>query len=334
MSSIIHKKIQGSHFEIGLQLGTIGRDTVQSYLINSPNWKFLMNFRKDPRVADIQRQVEYHFPEYYQELKGMADACDVSLNDLFLWNCRGDIFPISGDGCTTVQVPGTTKLVAHNEDGDPNLYLGCAYVTVSLPQGNSFTCFVYPGSIPGHTFGVNNFKLVSTINNIRSQEIGTGIPRMIITRAILDCSNIENALKLLKKYSRAGAFHMTLSTPVDKHIKSVEFTHTQSSSREINSTSVHSNHLIHEKMFRLPQIITASSYIRQKKSENIIRSSFNNPLDVLWNNSDADFPTFRSCPDDPDFENTLSTAVFDIGDRNVNFRFYDRDKKEALNGVI
>ena len=46
-----------------------------------------------------------------------------------------------------------------------------------------------PASLPGHTFAVTNGGLAVTVNNLRQREVVAGVPRMVLTRAILEYSN-------------------------------------------------------------------------------------------------------------------------------------------------
>ncbi|CUX47566.1 conserved hypothetical protein [Agrobacterium genomosp. 13 str. CFBP 6927] len=233
---------------------------------------------------------------------------------------------MSPDGCTTVQVPGINPVVAHNEDGDPGLRTGCAIATVRPTQGRGFSAFVYPASIPGHTFAVNDVGLVVTVNNIRSRQSGDGLPRMVLTRALLDCSSQEEAVDLLRAVPRSGAFHLTLASPGAKDILSVEFTHQNISVVPVLAPSSHANHLVHHEMSMEEQIVTASSRSRQQRGDAMIALAGEanvNPLTILRDTQDAALPIYRTQPDDPDNENTLATAQFAIGADKVECTVYD-----------
>nr|WP_265336209.1 C45 family peptidase [Mesorhizobium sp. B2-1-8] len=120
------------------------------------------------------------FPRYWAELQGLASGLELRFDDVFLWNCRGDIWAMAPDGCTTVQLPGSPHVIGHNEDGDPDFAGPCALAHVASEGGNAFTAFVYPGSLPGHTFAVTSRGLVQTVNNIRPLAGGAGTPRMVL----------------------------------------------------------------------------------------------------------------------------------------------------------
>ena len=327
MGRLGYIEASGASYEIGVQLGRFGADIAHRHLVATSAWASVMAFRGDARVATMQQMVEARFPAYWQELRGVAHGLDLPFDDVFLWNCRGDVWAMAPDGCTTVQIPGSEPVVAHNEDGDPGLRGHCALAHVRPDGGRAFMAFVYPASIPGHTFATTEAGLVQTVNNIRSRGVGVGLPRMLLGRAVLDCATLDEAVQLLEKSERAGAFHFTLAQRGDPRLVSVEFTHANCSAVTLEHPRGHSNHLVHQAMSGERQVITGSSQSRQRRSDDIISASGGvrlDPLAVLWDKGNSVLPIYREQPDDSDQENTLATAVFHVGALSVEWRVYDR----------
>jgi len=321
-------EIAGTPNEIGFQLGRFGRDIAHAHLVRGHAWASVMAFRDDPRIAAMRRLVEARFPAYWGELQGLAAGLDLPFDEVFLWNCRGDVWAFAPDGCTTVQIPGKEPILAHNEDGDPGFRGHCALAHVRPENGIAFTSFVYPASIPGHTFAATEAGLVQTVNNIRSRGVGIGLPRMVLGRALFDCPTLDEATRLLKTAERAGAFHMTLAQRGDRRLVSIEFTHAVCSVATVERPGCHANHLVHGGMQAERQVITGSSSSRQKRGDVLMSGDFPNPLAVLWDNAITPLPIYRAQPDDPDHENTLATAVFRIGADEVDWQVYDRAQAE------
>src|SRR3546814_19415602 len=92
------------------------------------------------------------------------------------------------------------------------------------------------------------------------------------------------------------------------------------------TTLVRSNHLIHPASRGEAQIVTDSSRARQERGDEIIDTAGGalDPLTLLWDRTRPALPIYRKQPDDPDNENTLATAVFEIGADRVAWRVYDR----------
>lgn len=320
--------VSGSHYEVGLQLGRFGADITHRYLRCTPAWLALMARRDDSVLQEMRALTKARFPAYWQELQGLADGLGVPFDDVFLWNCRGDLWALGSDGCTTIQLPGERPIIAHNEDGDPSLRGHCAIARIEPVGGVGFRSFIYPASLPGHTCAVTDRGLIQTVNNIRPEGSGAGLPRMVLGRAVLDCEDLDTVIKMLRTAPRAGSFHFTLAQPGDRRVMSVEFTHRQCSVLEVQSPSCHANHLVHPQMSGEYQKITDSSRARQKRAGEMIAETGNggpDALAILWDRTDPALPIYRTQPDDPDQENTLATAVFVLNGDAVDCTFHESD---------
>ncbi len=320
--------IFGSARERGEALGRFAREAVHGHLLHSAAWQELTRRRADPRIAGMTAIVRDRFPRYWAELEGLAAGLELPMEDVFLWNCRGDIGAFAPDGCTTVQLPGSPHVIGHNEDGDPGFAGHCALAHVTPDDGNSFTAFVYPGSLPGHTFAATSAGIVMTVNNIRALDVGAGAPRMVLTRALLDADDLDSALATLTAGPRAGAFHLTLAMVGDPRLVGVEFTAEMVSVREIRRPDIHANHLVHSSTGQTPQIITGSSASRQRRGTELLDETGSlEPAErarrILWDTGESRFPVYRSDPDDEDVENTLASAVFRVGSDSLDWCVYD-----------
>ncbi|RUW77360.1 C45 family peptidase, partial [Mesorhizobium sp. M1E.F.Ca.ET.063.01.1.1] len=300
--------IAGSPYDVGAALGQFGRAALHEHFRTSAAWRELTARRADPRIGTMAMIVRERFPRYWAELQGLAAGLELAFDDVFLWNCRGDIWAMAPDGCTTVQLPGSPHVIGHNEDGDPEFAGHCALAHVTSEGGNSFTAFVYPGSLPGHTFAATSAGLVQTVNNIRPLAGGAGTPRMVLARAILDAPSLDAVLALLRSAPRAGAFHLTLAQAGDERLLSVEFTAQTLSADQVEAARVHSNHLIHADTGRMSQIVTGSSGVRQRRGELLLGHTLqSDPQDrargILWDAADPELPIYRTDPADSDVEN-------------------------------
>lgn len=272
-----------------------------------------MQFRQHPMVQAMQRQVQERHPQYWAELEGLSYGLQMPFDDVFLWNCRGDLWAWGPDGCTTIQQPGKIARLAHNEDGDPLFAGHCAIAHIQAGLEIGHTAFVYPGSISGHTFGANAAGMCMTVNNLRTLHAKVGMPRMFVTRMLLSLTSIDSAVSYVESIDLAGGFHVTLGQPGQDNLTSIEFASRNTSVIHLTKASGHANHMIHPAMQHQPQIITGSSGFRQARLEQLLGHDQDiEPLVILFDNQNTEFPIFRQAPDDPDTENTLATARFEI----------------------
>src|SRR5690606_24487483 len=113
---------EGFHRDIGFALGRWGAAACHSHLLASPAWASVLQWRNSPEATAMRRYTEQAFPWIWEELTGLAQGLDLPLEDVFLWNCRGDLWAQAPDGCTTVLAAAR---LSHNEDGDPGFAGRC-----------------------------------------------------------------------------------------------------------------------------------------------------------------------------------------------------------------
>lgn len=259
-------------------------------------------------------------------MQGLAHGLDLPFDDVFAWNCRGDVW---GDGAGRLHDGADPRPRAghRSQRGWGSGLAGPlrAGGACGLADGRAFAAFVYPGSIPGHTFAVTETGIVQTVNNIRSRAAGIGLPRMVLGRAVLGCASLDEVIRTIETSARAGAFHFTLAQRGDQRLVSVEFTHARCSTVIVEQALCHANHLVHTAMAGEPQIVTASSAARQRRAMLIsARPAWGrpDPLRILWDGADTDLPILREQPDDPDGENTLQPPHSMSGRREAMWQVY------------
>lgn len=318
--------ICGGPIDIGRALGRFGRQAVHDYLCHSTAWASIMQWRDSHIAHQLHRHIELHFPAIALELRGLAQGLDLPEQDVVLWNCRGDLWAMAPDGCTTVLLPGPSQpRITHNEDGDPNFRGHCGIARISPDDGPGFVSFVYPGSIPGHTFAVNQHGVAMTVNNLRWRQVTAGVPRMVITRALLNQPGLAQITAMLQAGSWSGGFHLSIAQAGQSRLLSIEFGAAGVSIQDIRRPSLHANHAVHPALAHAPQRITASSDHRQQRGDALIAQAGTDgpdPLAILRDTHDTEWPILRLSPDDSDQENTLATADLHVGSHGVRWEVY------------
>jgi hypothetical protein len=321
-------RIAGEPFDIGCQLGELARPVFDAYMQQSAAWRDVQAWRGHAFVQQLRDAARAYCPDQLAELDGMAAGLGWREEDIFLWNCRGELVHNTPDGCTTfAAVRSGDTLIAHNEDGDPFL-LGKGWLVDVQPKGKpGFVSFYYPGSLPGHTFAANRACLAQAINNLRIRRPVTGVPRMILARAVLDQSTLDEAMQLLRDTPRASGFHHTLGAAGDLRVFSVEATARRCSVERVEWMSGHANHMIHPGCEDEAQIVTDSSCDRQARV-GVLRDQRGAQIDgdvlvdMLHDKAPTGLPIYRDDPRDPDGENTLATALFQLRDDGVALRVH------------
>lgn len=320
--------VEGDPVQIGRTLGALAKPIFDAYMAQSGAWERVRQWRGHSLVAELHRAAVRYFPDQVAELAGMAETLGWPVQDLFLWNCRGELVHRVPDGCTTLAAEfAGGGIIAHNEDGDPYLKGKCMLVDVRPAGKPGFVSFYYPGSLPGHTFAANRAGLAQAINNLRIVGTMPGVPRMVLARAVLDARSLAQALALLRDTPRAGGFHHTIgegSDGGDACICSIEATPARCSVERVGGSpgsaarvSGHANHLIHRGHEHERQVVTDSSRDRQARLDALLPglddvSDNDALLRVLGERAGSGLPIYRDDPSDPDDENTLATVLMRV----------------------
>ncbi|TVP71584.1 MAG: 6-aminopenicillanic acid acyl-transferase [Rhodobacteraceae bacterium] len=317
-------RAQGGPHALGHALGVAGRAAVREVLVQSALWQAVTAPAHAARVARLASATQARFAQVWAEIEGLAEGLGLPLAQVFAWNCRGDLLTHAAEGCTSVQLPGVVPVIGHNEDGMPALR-GHAFLAHLQPEaGPEIVSFCYPGSIVGHTFACTGAGLVQAVNNLRLTGLAPAIPRMVLGRAVLACADLDAACDVVRRDNASGGFHMTLAQSGDPRLLSVEYGGGACAVLEVTAPAVHANHALH---LGLEQVVTPSSRDRQRRGAAMLGQ---NVRAILRDTGGSGLPIFRTHPDDPDEENTLATAIFQLSGEGVHLKVIDPSGAEVV----
>src|SRR5690349_19222578 len=120
MAALGFIEISGSPREAGEALGRFGAHAAHAYVLKTRAWQTIMQWRGSDTSETMAGLLQARFPRVWDELEGLALGLRLPFEHVFLWNCHGDLWAMSPDGCTTVQLPGAdARPISHNKDGLP-----------------------------------------------------------------------------------------------------------------------------------------------------------------------------------------------------------------------
>lgn len=324
-------KARGDAFAVGQAIGRRGGQSTRDAVFHTEQFQALKPWLGSDRLAALKAATLRAFPRHFREIEGIAHGAGLPLDEIFLWNCRGDfrdLDPALDDGgCTTVLLPGEKAIIGHNEDGGAELAGLCFLCDATPDEGPGFTAFCYPGMLPGHAFGVNRFGLVQTINNIRPHDLAVGVPRHVVARAVLDCRDLDEAVALLQRNDRAAGFHHALGQAGDRRLLSVEAPASGCTVVEVLRPMAHANHLVADAYGDVAQDRQASSDARQARADALIAAgalktgdkTAGDPFTVLFDRQNHALPILRDGNEVGNDGYTLATVVFEITSRAVDW---------------
>ncbi|XP_022904794.2 beta-alanyl-dopamine/carcinine hydrolase [Onthophagus taurus] len=214
---------RGTHYEVGFDIGTTFGSMIHDLLEKCVEFLKLPTYETESGKEAYENTlavVKENFPQYIEEIQGIADGAKVPFYKLFLLH-MDDIMPSSEQnkncscenqlsGCSTICVnTENVQILAHNEDVLSEMldlfYLVSVHIVAEEPRGRwgvkeeKFTSLSYAGHLPGYTMGYNHHGLIFTINTLAADKCLVGkTPRYFITRALLAAENFEQAEQIIQ----------------------------------------------------------------------------------------------------------------------------------------
>lgn len=208
--------------------------------------------KRNPRLQGLVKYGENHFPQYMEEIRGIADGSNSSLTDILLINCKYDF---QRKGCTTMIFRESNRIIlAHNEDNTKDHLDICHLLKVFPDEGIPFISFCYPGMIPGNSFGFNSYGMIITNNAMPTPDMKMGCPRHLIDRSQLEAKNIEDVIKkaLFRERSSGGSFNIV--SQEENRAINIETTSQRHCLTEVMDKYLHTNHHVSKELSTLKRM--------------------------------------------------------------------------------
>jgi isopenicillin-N N-acyltransferase-like protein len=213
-------EVQGTHREVGRQIGThfrvqIGASlgSMREDLPAGMSWEDMLH--QSDLYLGYSREV---YPRYIKELQGVAEGAGVPFDVLFLsmceelweasawrdpaWRARRGCTDLAARGRATV---GGSTLIAHTNDLGPASEEELVLLKVKAGDDPEFLG-ISPGGV-GYSAGFNAAGVSITGNELNSNDIRPGVPRMLVVRAILAARRLGEALNHCLLPQRASSYN-------------------------------------------------------------------------------------------------------------------------------
>ncbi|MHA1519799.1 MAG: C45 family autoproteolytic acyltransferase/hydrolase [Promethearchaeota archaeon] len=355
--------VSGTNFEVGYQIGTYFRQIIQQTFSTDKRINQLLHWDKTQpnRVTEAEKLTRQYFPHYLEEIRGIAQGADLPYRDVLTVNFM-HLPPLEQgvqDDCSTVMVCEKDHIIiGHNEDheiglGQAAYLVQCSY---SEPKVTIFS-FLYPGCIPGLSFGFNNHGLVVTCNYAPDPNLDIGIPRLILGRWVLESRSLTEAINRAQAHSqRAGGVTYNMAFVEAKSGVVLETTGKEGNVRMVaNERFFHTNHYLATQFSHIPILSPSKSstlkrYTRGMELLRDVPNSISDSNSVSDSISNSDLvsdsvsksdsvETVLSLMQDPgiflepftfpsgDTFYSICTAIFEIGiGKGVSLKIYNRGK--------
>jgi isopenicillin-N N-acyltransferase-like protein len=215
-------RVSGTHREIGRQIGEICRTQVlhsienakrlfdQSYDDLDLNW--------DGAKIQARKYVPFaqeRYPQYVDEMMGIAEGAEVTFEDVAVVNAMEAVTmdALHLTKCTSMAVNEERTsdehvLVAHNEDWLPDDE-GDVFVVHATPNDEPpFLAMTYGALLAN--IGFNAAGIAQCCDSVYPTDSRIGIPRVIVSRAVLGARTLADAVRLVLVPQRAAGYNHLL----------------------------------------------------------------------------------------------------------------------------
>ncbi len=272
---------RGAHREVGLQIGRQCKPQIVDLLSHlrgnvpaNATWEAMLD-QSEVYLAHSRAA----YPRYVEELEGIAEGAGASFDEVFLSMCEELWEPAAwGKGCTDMAARGRatldgSTLIAHTNDLSPDAETRLVILKIRAGDEPEFLG-ISPGGI-AISAGFNAAGISLTGNQLNSNDVRPGVPRLLVVRAILGSRTLSEAMGHCLLTGRASSYNNVIADGSGE-VYSMEGSATDCEAIYIeNDILAHANHYASQAMrrFELDRSSLANSIIRHNRAEYLLRQN-------------------------------------------------------------
>lgn len=272
--------------------------------------------------AEIVRK---HFPKFDVEISAMAKSANLKEWQIYLLNARTEIYRKlaqekinnSPGECTALYFP-QSKLLGQNWDWHPKLEELCVVVKITDLAKRSIVMLTEPGIIG--KIGLNSEGLGVCLNILFSECEIKGVPIHILLRAVLECSSVIEARKLIESLPMGTTSNLLIAdssgNAVDLELHGEKVISAVLDGGEL----IHTNHYIGQEdsaSASLPGSIQRLKRAKELFSEQSL-NGVRGMRTILSDKEQTNFPICRSYSMGLDFMvGTVASVIMDLEGRSL-----------------
>lgn len=291
----------GKHREVGIEIGRQCAKLIQDKFVSRRN-HLPVGATWDKMLEQSRLYLEFSraiYPQYLEELDGIAQGAQVPFEEVFLSMCDELWDASAWHGCTDMAARGRatsdgSTLIAHTNDLLPQQESRLVILKVKAGDEPEYLG-VSPGGI-AISAGYNAAGISLTGNQLDSNDVRPGVPRLLVVRAILGSRTLSEAITHCLLPQRASSYNNVIAD-ASGEVYSMEGSATDCEAIYIkDDIMAHANHYTSPAMrrFELDRAGLANSIIRHNRAEYLLRQNFGKLTPELFRTLLADhagYPT-------------------------------------------
>lgn len=331
-------RLTGTHLEMGRQYGEACREQVVHSIVNAR--KLLedtfpyLQLTWDAALIQARKYnpfIEERFPQYISEMVGIAQGAGVSFDEIALVNAMEAVTmdALHLTKCTSLAVAQERSrngnvLVGHNEDWLPDDEPDLTVVHASPVDEIPFIAMTYGALLPN--IGMNAEGIAQCCDSVYPADSRIGVPRIIVSRAILAARTPGEAIRRALSRQRAAGYNHLIAH------ESGELYNVEVSARRFaviggeNGSIVHTNHYLHPTMQEIesePEELVATR-VRYQRAKRLLGLTDQHDVDsiIAIQKDHVNFPDSIcnhsiTSLDPRDREKTICALLMDLTERRL-----------------
>lgn len=266
----------GSPRELGCSIGDQLGEQIRAFCETAlAQVNRTLKVSRDNAVRVAQESIalaEGYAPDMVEELRGVAEAACVSLDDLMLLQVRNQLqADVDSGGCTSISVRGEhARIVAQNWDNDPSLDPFTVVLTRRPTGKPPLTTITQAGLIA--YIGFNDAGIGLCLNTLPAPSRTRGVPHYFTVRGIYEADSLDGAVAAVRRAERAIPANIMLTTPQGPADLEVTLDDVRVLTDHRNRIVTHTNHCRHPELRHFedefPEL--AQSHARQVRVDELM----------------------------------------------------------------
>jgi isopenicillin-N N-acyltransferase like protein len=298
-------EVKGTHREIGHQIGARMKEKLKK-MVNEVDHYFLAGMTFDEMIEKSRLLLTYSrsvYPLYVEEIEGIALGADLPFEETFMTYCE-DLWglplwnPID-KGCTDIAARGRatldgSTLLGHTNDVSDVDEEDLIILKIKAEDEPEVLAVSFCGV--GISAGFNSAGISLTGNQVNSNDVRMGVPRLLIVRAILGSRRLGEAIDHCLQPKRASNYNNIIADR-NGEVYSMEGSATDCEAIYIEKDILaHSNHFITSPMRKFEQDRNkiGGSIVHYNRAMRLLRDNFGKLTPDLFKqilSDHVDYPT-------------------------------------------
>ena len=202
-------EVSGTSYEMGYQHGAQAGHLVRRYL------KWIDKLTGMPRdvlcrnAMSFLPRIEALSPSLADEIKGLADGAEISLEEAVLCQARAEAARVGEGACSAFAVTGEATadgrpLAGQNQDLEPEYSDVAILLRIRPTDGRPrVLMFTFAGQL-GYS-GMNEYGLAHFANGLYGAKWQPGLPHYPLKRALLERRTVAECIDLLREHRTCSA---------------------------------------------------------------------------------------------------------------------------------